>query len=198
MTYYLIAKRDDNGLREMGSRALKALASALDHEYIFGDCYHITGALVALGSAAIPTLKAVLGGNTDNKNWEARESAARALGVIGHPSATPALLAALRDESPTVRREAAEALGKVGDESSCLRPLVELLSSSDPDEKLSVLLGIRGLARREGQRDRVTRALAFRELQETREHGNSKLCDLAAEVLGLWGEHGPGAGRSPA
>jgi hypothetical protein len=44
-----------------------------------------------------------------------RQAAARALGQIGDPQATPALIQALRDKKWEVRRAAAEALEKIGD-----------------------------------------------------------------------------------
>jgi HEAT repeat protein len=42
------------------------------------------------------------------------EAAAEALGQIGDPQATPALIQALRDEKGEVRRAAAQALEKIG------------------------------------------------------------------------------------
>ena len=41
--------------------------------------------------------------------------AAFALGLIGDPSARPALLTALKDSDPIVQGRAAEALGTIGD-----------------------------------------------------------------------------------
>jgi len=50
-----------------------------------------------------------------NEDWQIRRAAARMLGQIGDPQATPALIQALQDEDWRVREAAAEALGQIGD-----------------------------------------------------------------------------------
>jgi HEAT repeat protein/energy-coupling factor transporter ATP-binding protein EcfA2 len=50
-----------------------------------------------------------------NEDWQIRQAAARMLGEIGDPQATPALIQALQDEEWLVREAAAWALGQIGD-----------------------------------------------------------------------------------
>lgn len=61
--------------------------------------------------AAVPGLVALL--ETD-KDFEVRQMAAFALGLIGDGSAAPALTTALADADPTIQGRAAEALGMIG------------------------------------------------------------------------------------
>ncbi|MDQ6652436.1 MAG: HEAT repeat domain-containing protein [Acidobacteriota bacterium] len=56
-----------------------------------------------------------------------RAAAARKLGGLGLPSASPYLIASLFDSSPEVRQAAVESLGQVGDSAS-LEPLQDLLA----------------------------------------------------------------------
>jgi hypothetical protein len=56
-----------------------------------------------------------------------RAAAARQLGRLGLPSASPYLIASLFDSSPEVRRAAVESLGQVGD-SAAIEPLQDLLA----------------------------------------------------------------------
>jgi HEAT repeat protein len=66
---------------------------------------------VTIGPAAVERLVAAL----RDDRWRVRESAARALGLIGDKRAVDGLIAALRDRDGTVRTVAAEALGRLGD-----------------------------------------------------------------------------------
>src|SRR5262245_46095785 len=61
----------------------------------------------------IPALQKALG----DPEFEVRQVAAFALGLIGDASARPALLNALKDSEPIVQGRAAEALGTIGDRS---------------------------------------------------------------------------------
>lgn len=61
-----------------------------------------------------------------------RAAAARKLGRLGLPSASPYLTASLFDSSPDVRRAAAESLGQVGD-SAAIEPLQDLLARETND-----------------------------------------------------------------
>ena len=61
-----------------------------------------------------------------------REAAAQALGDLGDPSATDALIQALTDPDADVRMFAAEALGKLRSEAS-LKPLMRILNDEDAD-----------------------------------------------------------------
>jgi len=59
-----------------------------------------------------------------------RWAAAKALGQIGDPQATPALIQALQDKDRDVRRAAAEALGQIGDRQA-IPALIEALKDED-------------------------------------------------------------------
>jgi HEAT repeat protein len=81
-----------------------------------------------------------------------REAAASALGRIGSPHATPALVAALTSDAPVgVRLAAAQALGRIGDP-GCLDPLTTTMRSAPVPVRAAcadalTALGDRGRAR---------------------------------------------------
>jgi hypothetical protein len=70
--------------------------------------------LEAAGRAAVGPLQELL----DSRDVYVRRNAAEALGWIGSPDATSALVAALRDRDETVRSQAAWSLGIIGDPSA--------------------------------------------------------------------------------
>ncbi len=65
----------------------------------------------ALGSLAVEPLITTL----EDKKWDVRRDAARALGEIGDPRAVKPLIAAANDDDDDVREASASALGKIGD-----------------------------------------------------------------------------------
>ena len=67
-----------------------------------------------------------------NEDWQIRRAAARMLGQIGDPQATPALIQALQDEDWRVREAAAEALGQIGDPQAT-PALIQALRDEDSD-----------------------------------------------------------------
>ena len=81
-------------------------------------CEAAIGVLAAIGDArAVAPLIEILGERDPVVRFECREAAARALGTLGDRRATPALIAALRDEwSGSLEVAAAGALGELGDE----------------------------------------------------------------------------------
>ena len=66
------------------------------------------------------------------KDSDAREAAADALGEIGDPKAVEPLIAALKDPDDDVREAAAEALGRIGDPRA-VDPLNAALNDPDHD-----------------------------------------------------------------
>ncbi len=87
-------------------------------------------ALVAMGSAALPSLIKALTSREYLTRWEA----AKALGEIGDPEAAPALVRALEDEDFDVRWLAAEGLTQMGIKG--LKPLLEALRDRGGSELL--------------------------------------------------------------
>src|SRR2546421_8250340 len=81
-----------------------------------------------------------------------RAAAARKLGRLGLPSASPYLIASLFDSSPEVRQAAAESLGRVGD-SAAIEPLQDLLARENGGgvSPLSISDAIRSIVAREGK-----------------------------------------------
>jgi hypothetical protein len=67
-------------------------------------------ALVELGPAAVPELRAIAG----HPSWRLRSTAVALLGLVGDSSDSPLAVGALEDPSADVRAAAAEALGRVG------------------------------------------------------------------------------------
>jgi HEAT repeat protein len=67
-------------------------------------------ALVELGPAAVPELRAIAG----HSSWRLRSTAVALLGLLGDSSDSPLAISALEDPSADVRAAAAEALGRVG------------------------------------------------------------------------------------
>ncbi|MFZ8842411.1 HEAT repeat domain-containing protein, partial [Thermoflexus sp.] len=115
-------------LGEIGDpQATPALTEALkDKESLV--CWMAAWALGKIGVPALPALLEAL--QDKDEEWEVRYAAALALGQIGDPQATPALIQALRDENLVVRWAAAEALRKIGDPQA-LPALLEALKDED-------------------------------------------------------------------
>lgn len=67
-------------------------------------------------------------GNLKSSDHEVRKAAVEALVTIGRPAVDP-LIAALKDDNPSVQLAAAQALGKIGD-SRAVGPLIELIKTS--------------------------------------------------------------------
>jgi HEAT repeat protein len=103
-----------------------ALAQALAAEPDFFNRENITWALMRLGDVAVKPLIRLL----THENPVARQSAAHALGKIGHLDARDALIQALNDDNATVVGKVAYALGKIGDPDA-LAPIIELLTRED-------------------------------------------------------------------
>lgn len=72
----------------------------------------------------------VLLGHVRDKRPAMREAAIHILGIVGNPTATPALIEALRDPVPGVRMQAAKALGRAGD-SRAVPALLSTLHGAD-------------------------------------------------------------------
>jgi HEAT repeat protein len=85
-----------------------------------------------LGKAAFPALGKARA--LKDKDPEARRLVIEALSWMG-PIAVPALIAALKDESPPVRQSAARALGNVGDQAKAALAALEA-AASDPQEEV--------------------------------------------------------------
>jgi HEAT repeat protein len=97
-----------------GPEATDALLSALVDERPTARWHAAMAALDAMGEPAVAPLASML----DSQDVEARRSAAQALGWIGSPKATEALVSVLRrDSHPGVRSQAAWALGEISDSS---------------------------------------------------------------------------------
>jgi HEAT repeat protein len=73
--------------------------------------------------------------------WEVRYEAIRSLEIVGGARSTAALVPALLDEDDNVARAAIGAIGKLGDDAS-LRPLLEMLSSSDEHRRYETCLSL--------------------------------------------------------
>lgn len=99
----------------------------------------IIDALVRHGAATVDLLIAQL----TAEDLEVRRSAAVALGRIGNPAATPALMNALGDESLTV--EAVNALAQIGDPRAA-DSLLELIRNDDASVRQAAVSAINSLA----------------------------------------------------
>ncbi|HNI18581.1 MAG TPA: HEAT repeat domain-containing protein [Nitrospira sp.] len=89
---------------------------------------------------------------------EVRRTAAEGLGKIGHPSASPGLIAALADRDPHVRAAAALALGRVGDAKSGAA-LVEHLSDSSESVRTASALALGEIGTSVNHEEKILRAL---------------------------------------
>lgn len=94
------------------------------------------GRLRAVGS--VPLLGELLAGDPSP---EVRSTSARALGRIRKELATPALVAALDDESELVRGHVAAVLGEVGDPVA-VGPLVQRLRDESPNVRDSAAISL--------------------------------------------------------
>jgi HEAT repeat protein len=99
----------------------------------------IIEALVRHGSTTVDLLIAQL----SSEDLEVRRSAVLALGRIGDPSATSALVSALTDESLTI--EAASALGRIGDPAAA-DGLLDLIGHRDASIRQAVVSALNSLA----------------------------------------------------
>jgi HEAT repeat protein len=110
-----------------GSKATDALLTALADPQPTARWHVAMAALEGMGEPAVEPLIAML----DSRDAHARRNAAQALGWIGSPSATNALVRALeKDRDATVRGQAAWALGEVGD--AAARRTLERAQLRDP------------------------------------------------------------------
>ena len=89
---------------------------------------------------------------------EVRRTAAEGLGKIGHPTASPELIAALADRDPKVRAAAALALGRVGDGKSGAA-LVEHLSDSSESVRAASALALGELGSSVAHEEQIRHAL---------------------------------------
>jgi HEAT repeat protein len=102
-----------DALGQIGSpAAVDALLVALADPDLTSRRHAALGALESMGDRVVGPLAAMLASDSEPA---ARRNAAEALGWIGSPRATGALVAALKDRDEAVRRQAAWALGETGD-----------------------------------------------------------------------------------
>jgi HEAT repeat protein len=110
-----------------GPEATDALLTALADPQPTARWHVAMAALEGMGEPAVEPLVAMLNG----QDAHARRNAAQALGWIGSPTATDALVRALeKDRDATVRGQAAWALGEVGD--AAARRTLERAQLRDP------------------------------------------------------------------
>lgn len=109
-----------------GPAATDALLAALADVDMTPRRHAALAALESLGEPAVVPLKEMLTG----ADPYARSNAAEALGWIGSPAATGALVQALGDKSSLVRDRAAWALGEIGDPAA--RKALERAARRDP------------------------------------------------------------------
>jgi HEAT repeat protein len=100
-------------------------------------------ALTVLGARTVPRLVEALASD----DVDVRKLVVDALGSIGDPACTEALIARLRDEDPNVRAAAADALGVLG-EADAVRAL-QASAGDDQEDPLVRLSSLRALARLE-------------------------------------------------
>jgi HEAT repeat protein len=100
--------------RSLGRLGAPAAADALVRAFVTADVAHgVAGdALVALGPAALPALRALTG----SEDPALRKAAVELLGLLGEPADSPVLVARLRDSAAEVRASAARALGRLAAE----------------------------------------------------------------------------------
>jgi HEAT repeat protein len=121
-------------------------------------------ALLQIGAAAVPELKALL----SSDDQRARAAASQLIGRLGGPSDAVDLQARLRDSSSLVRAQAARALGRLGGERH-IQALLEALEDRIPAVRASAATALGYL------RDR-------RALPALIEHANRDLFDVAREA----------------
>lgn len=116
-----------------GQAATDALTTALSDPEPTARWHLAMAALEGMGEPAVAPLVMML----DSQNLYARRNAAQALGWIGSPSATEALVRALKkDGDATVREEAAWALGGIKDPAA--RKALERAQLRDPEARVQV------------------------------------------------------------
>ncbi len=103
--------------------------------------------LESLGAVAVPALLDML----NRGRLEARELAAKALGVIADQSAVPGLVEALTDKSMWVRVPAAEALGIMGAEQA-IPNLITALRDDETEVQRSAAEALRRIGTPEAQK----------------------------------------------
>ena len=163
-------------------------------------------ALVKIGAPAVEPLIAALKG----ENKDVRQAAAAILGrlgwqpgrdeaagwywmvkgdwhncvALGSPAVKP-LIAALKDESFSVRRAAAEALGKIGDPRA-VEPLIDALQDKEWFVRRTAAEALISIYRRGGLEDKTkTKILALRDkiaAMHTDEHTDKADCDNHTDI----------------
>jgi HEAT repeat protein len=150
-----------------GPMATDALLTALADPQPTARWHVAMAALEGMGEPAVAPLVAMLKG----QDAHARQNAAQALGWIGSPSATKALMVALnKDGDAAVRGQAAWALGEIGDPAA--RRALERAQLGDPAVEVQTAVGwalSRVPARTEAAANWATRwAPALNQLQPVR------------------------------
>jgi len=118
-----------------GSAATDALLTAIQDPSPTSRWHAAMAALEKMGEPAVGPLVEML----DSDKVYARRNAAEALGWIGSPSATQALVRALRDQDPSMRRQATWALGEIGDPGA--RAALERSQARDPVAEVRAAAG---------------------------------------------------------
>ncbi len=132
---YVVTKLDSKNTREIavveavveatGEAAVAPLLAQLDGANE-GATVQALRLLGNLGPPAAAAVERLCGVATGGRTWQIRAGAANALGRIGEPKASDALLTALFDQSEPVRRDAAIALGKLKP-AAAVQPLIRAL-----------------------------------------------------------------------
>jgi HEAT repeat protein len=119
-----------------GAAATDALLTALGDPVPTARWHVAMAALETMGEPAVAPLVTML----DSQDGQARRNAAQALGWIGSPSATTALVETLeKDRDAAVRNQAAWALGEIGDPSA--RKALERAQMRDPAVEVQTAAG---------------------------------------------------------
>jgi HEAT repeat protein/photosystem II stability/assembly factor-like uncharacterized protein len=119
-----------------GPAATDALLTALADPVPTARWHVAMAGLETMGEPAVGPLVTML----DSQDGYARRNAAQALGWIGSPSATAALVEALeKDRDATVRNQAAWALGEIGDPAA--RRALERAQMRDPAAEVQTAAG---------------------------------------------------------
>lgn len=123
---------DAASVRVAAARALGALgpASTLDGRLSTDDPDTCVALLRGLAEARRGELLAVVERATRHGKAAVREAAATALGELGLPAATPALVVLFQDKNPAVRKAALAAAARVGDRRA-VHPLRRLATQKD-------------------------------------------------------------------
>jgi HEAT repeat protein len=118
--------------------ATDALLAALADAQPTGRWHAAMAALEKMGEPAVAPLVAML----DSQDAYARRNAAQGLGWVGAPSATEALVQALRkDGDASVRAQAAWALGEIGSPSASARRALDRAARRDPASGVQTAAG---------------------------------------------------------